>query len=658
LNNSAVRPPLSAVSAHIRIVTFVLGVTFALISVTPARAATQIVSVCGRDDAPGGLNLAAAIGVGGEIVIRCPAGQQTIEFTHTLDAHGIVHVDGQGTVTLRGPVAGPLFTADIALNLSGLTVENPRTAATATVAGAGTIILGPKASIELDHVTTQDSLAAYVAQSFTARDSTFLRNGDPAAQAAFAAVINADSIELRHATFTGNFDHPIAGGSTPIPGRPALSRSIVIEDSVFTGNRSTLLLTDARISIRRTRFQGNGIQPDKWGSAWGCCGGAITIVRADADLSDTEFRGNGAAGFGGAIYALGARLRITNSVFDGNNARAGGAVMFWGRRPKVNIWSTGDWPDSPRLELRRTQFHGNTATAFGGGLLFAGTVEGDTMLFRANVSGGVGGAIADWSAAEFADPYGGVLQELIGATEPGKPDTIALARPIVVDNVAGTRGAALAMGSAALAIGNGLIARNQAKTPSGGTVTGAKLTTLINTTVADNPAGGLVTAPGGTVRLGNTILLRNASFNCALGGGILSDKGRNLQYPGNDCGATVGAGDPGLDGQYAPGLISAARGSGDIGLCAADPQVGGVDLFGKPRLERGRCDIGAIEQPLPQTFASALGLGSGPNAVPRLLWLLLSLVILLFLLGLLWVSWRRRRRHSGHAGTAAAPRPA
>jgi predicted outer membrane repeat protein len=645
LNYSAASTPrrgcLPGVRA--RIIVLVLGVITALTGGELASAAPQVVTVCGRDNAPGGLNLATAIAAGGEIVIRCPAGQQAVELTGTLNARGIVHVDGEGKVTLHGPVAGPLFTADISLRLSRLTVENPRTAATASAPGAGTIILGPKASVDLDGVTTQNSLAAYVAQSLTAQDSIFLRNGDSAEQTAFAAVINADSIELRRVTFTGNFDHPIAGGSPPAIGRPALSRRIVIEDSVFTGNRSTMLLTDARVSIRRTRFEGNGTPRDKWGGAWECCGGAITLVRADADLSDTEFRDNAAAGFGGAIYALGSRLRITRSVFERNKGRVGGAVMFWGRRPKVNIWSTEDWPDPPRLELRRTQFRGNTATAFGGSLVFAGTVEGDAVLFQANVSDGTGGAIADWRAAVLPDPYGGVFDALVGATQPNQPDSIALARPILVDNRAGSRGAALAAGSAAVAIGNGLIARNQVTAaPSGGAVSGAKVT-LVNTTLADNPAGGLVVAAGATARLGNTILLRNAGFNCALGG-TLSDAGRNIQSPGNDCGAAVGARDPGLDGQYAPGLISAARGAGDTGMCAADPQVRGVDLFGKSRLERGRCDVGAIERPLPQTVASALGLGSGSDAVPRLLWLLVLLVILLFLLGLLWAAWRRRRR--------------
>lgn len=627
-----------------RLVAFMAAMAAAVTYAAVAYAAPQVVNVCGRSDAGGGLNLATAIAAGGEIVIRCPAGAETIDVTSTLDARGIVHVDGEGKVTLRGPVAGPLFTSDISLHLSGLMVTNPRTAATAAAPGAGTIILGPKASVQLDGVTTQDSLGAYVAQSFSAQNSSFLHNGDPAAPGVDSAVINADSIELHHATFTGNLDHPIAGGSAPVPGRPALSRTVVIQDSVFTGNVASMLLTDAKVSIRSTKFEGNGVAPDKWSGAWACCGGVITLVRADAEVSGSDFNGNGAGGFGGAIYALGSKLRITNSVFENNKARAGGAVMFWGRAPKVNIWSTEDWAGPLQLELERTQFHGNTAVLLGGAVLFAGIAQGDAVLFQANESGGAGGAIADWRAADLPDPYVNEFRTLADVTQPNQPDTLTLSRPILVDNRASSRGAALATGSALVAIGNGLVARNQITgAPGGGALTATKLT-LANTTVADNFSGGLAGTAGATARIGNTILLRNSGFNCAPGT-TLSDGGSNLQYPGTDCGGAAGGRDPGLDSQYAPGLISAARGIGVTRTCVADPQVQGVDLLGTARLQRGKCDTGAIERPLPQTVASALGLGSSTHSVERLLWVLVFLVILLFLLGLVWAVWWRRRRH-------------
>lgn len=402
------------------------------------------------------------------------------------------------------------------------------------------------------------------------------------------------------------------------------------------------MITDARVSIRRSQFVQNGTAPERWGSAWACCGGAITLVRADAELSQVEFRGNSAGGFGGAIYAIGSRLQISQSVFEANRARAGGALMFWGRPPKLNIWSTEDWLSPLRLELRRTQFLSNTAASLGGGVLFAGVVRGDAVLFRSNESG-AGGAIADWMSAGLPDEYGMVLDALVAATQAGDSDSIALARPILVDNVAHGSGAALAAASATVDIGNGLIARNRVSGAAGGGAMNTGKLILSNTTIADNPAGGVVVGPGGAVRITNSILLRNAGFNCSLAT-QLSDSGHNLQYPGNDCGAAMSATDPGLDSQYAPALSSAARGVADPVICATDRQVGGIDLFGKSRLERGRCDIGAIEQPLPAMLGSALHLGSGTNAAHRVFLLIVWLVMLCFVIGLLGAVWRRRRR--------------
>ena len=651
MKHSAAEPPRqglqTGVGAGIRGALLTLGLIAALIGAQPSRAAPQVVTVCGRDDAPGGLNLATAMAAGGDIVIRCLAGPSVITLTSTLAARGIVHVDGEGKAVLRGPVAGPLFTADVALRLSRLTVENPRSAATAGAPGAGTVIFGPKATVELDTVTTQNSRAAYVAQRLSARDSVFLRNGDAAGRAT-AAVIDADAVDLLRTTFTDNLDHPVAGGSSPIAGRIALSREVRIDDSTFTGNRATLLLADARVSVRRSRFQGNGTPADTWGGAWDCCGGAVTFVRADADVADSEFRGNASAGFGGAIYAIGSRLRVARSLFEGNKARVGGAVMVWGRRPLQNIWSSEDWLEPPRLELRRVRFRANTSTAAGGALAFAGTVDGDAVLFEANVSGGAGGAVAGWQAVELAAPHDGVFDGLVATTSPAAPDRLLLSRPIMVGNVAGGPGAALAAGPAAVVIGNGLLTGNRGTATggtSGGTLSGTQLT-VVNATLADNPAGGISGGTGAAVRLGNAILLRNAAYNCAVSG-TLSDAGGNLQHPGIDCGVAAASQDAGLDSRYAPELLSAARGAGQVALCAADPQVRGVDVFGNPRLARGRCDVGAIEVPFPESMASALGVPRGQQAVARLVWLLVLLALLLFLLALGW-AWWRRRRHRHH----------
>lgn len=608
-----------------------------------AIAAPQVVTVCGRADAPGGLNLETAYAAGGIVEIRCPPGQSEIVLTRTLTTPATVEIRGAGKVTLRGPVAGPLFAVGTGLHLTGVTVANPRTAATAAAPNAGSIAVGAVrgAAIELRGVVTQDSLGAYVARDLMAEDSTFARNGDPGRPGAFAAIVSADRIALRNVTFNGNFDAPIGGGSAPIAGQRALARTVSIIDSTFTNNRTSLLLTDAMVEIRRTRFQGNGTPPGQWGAAWGCCGGALTLVRCDATLAQATFRDNASAGFGGAIQALGTRLRIEDSVFEANRARAGSAVLSWGRLPLLNPWSEEAWTAQPGLALSRTQFRRNAATLGGGALLFAGRVDGEQVLFRANE----GGAIAGWRALVLPVPFDGVLAALADSTAAPPADVLALARPILVDNTAALA-PAIAGGTATIEIGNGLVARNGPAGATGG-IQGASIL-LVNTTVADNPAGALAGPSGtaATVRLGNTILLRNGGFHCAPGTAAAS-LGGNLQYPGSDCGGSATAREPGLGADYRPGLVSAARDSGVTALCTSHALVASVDLFGRARLQRGRCDAGAIEEPLPQSLAAGLGAGTGPAGTARLLVLLFVLALLLFLVGLWWSMRRRRCRPAG-----------
>lgn len=600
-----------------------------------APAAQRIVNVCGQDNAPGGLNLIAAAASGEDILIECPAGQQTITITNTLNLPASVRLDGSGKVSLQGALSGPLFNAPLGLRLGHIIVENK----------LGPILAAPRATVELDDVTTQNSPGAYTALTFIARNSRFRQNGNPS-QAAPGAIINAETTQLTQTTFSGNFDHPIVTGLTPQPGQSVSTHRASIDDSTFSGNKATLLLTDANVSINRTRFESNGVPPAQWGQSWGCCGGAITLVRSLASIGSSQFRSNVSSGFGGAIYALASRVLITDSLFEANSARAAGAVMFWGRLP--NASAPPILPNTfppPQLDLRRTQFHNNYSSSVGGALLFAGAVTANTVLFRANQSASAGGAIADWNAASLADPYRSVVPALVSISDSSPRDTLALARPILVDNVTGVRGAAVAASAASVAIGNGLIARNNVKTWGGGSLNTAKLIALVNTTVADNPAGGLTLAPGGSAELGNAIFLRNSNFNCLSSSGTakITDRGGNLQYPSSDCSASIAVRDAGLDDQYTPSLTSAARVAASPSMCASDPEVLGVDLLGRTRLIRGRCDSGAMELPLPDTVAASLGLGAGVLAVRKLFWLLLLISLLLFLLGFFW-KFRRRHR--------------
>ncbi len=605
----------------------------ALFGAVPAPAEpVQVVNVCGSDDAPGGLNLSTALATGGEITVRCPAGQNEIAFTQTQNLGTGVAITGDGDVTLRGPSSGAMFTTAHRLRISKLKVVN-------SAAVAGSVVSGDQANVELDTVVVEGSPSAFLVRSLKAVGSRFANNGDAAAEASGSSVVNAETVDIRGSEFVGNGDHPIAGGAWPAPGRVPLSRSVTIEDTTFTDNRHSLLLIDAQVAIRASRFINNGRPPDTARGAWGCCGGAITMVRSDVVIRDSDFQGNGSSGFGGAIHSIASRLTVERSTFEENQARVGGAIMSWARPPLVNIWSVDDWTDLPRLVLSSVTFGGNEAAGHGGAIAFAGPVLGNGLVVRGNQAQTAGGAIASWNGAALPDPYGGVLPALVDNTKP-QVDALTLTRSVLVENRSGESGAALALADAESAIGNTIIARNE--TAAGAAVTGS-VVRLANVVVADNKSVGIESPTGAAVSLGNSIVLNNVG-NCAFSSPPALF-GPNMQHPGDDCGSDIQSTDPGLDGKYAPGLVSAARDAGDFGLCVSDPTVAGVDLDGRTRIGAEKtCAIGAIERSVLDSVAAALTFNTQQEFGQCLVWILVLLLLVAAIIGFILGRRRRRRR--------------
>jgi hypothetical protein len=602
-----------------------------------AASAQTVVTVCGRDDAAGGTNLAAALAVGGPIVVRCGTGPQTIQITQTHALTQVTAIDGEGGTTLEGDGTRPLFTNSATLTLSNVTVRNPL-----PPGGAATTMIVYGGRVELNKVRTEKTSGPYVATTFSATDSVFEDNGDPTGEG-FRAIVEADTITLLRATFTKNGDHAIGGGANPAAGRPPASRSIVIEDSAFSENRLPLLVFDASLTIRRTTFTANGQRLPDTERVWGCCAGALTIVHAVATIEDSTFTGNSSPGFGGAVQALSSRVSIRRTLFENNSARVGGAVMSWGRPATTNIWSSGALPVPPGLTLERVRFHGNTASETGGALAWSGEVGGDAAIFGGNRARR-GGAMAHWTAdvlnGEFADVFGA----LTSATQ-AAPETLGLTRGVFVDNTATEQGAALDGGDAGVVLGNALVARNRLTGGAGGALAGAEIR-LVNTTVVGNGTEGVTPGARG-LTLANSIVADNERGNCAAGP-IVTDP-NSIQFPGTSCGAarSIGAG---LDEKYSPTLLSPARYTGDVSTCIGDPLVGGRDLHGVGRGEQGTCAVGAIEPQLDEDLFSGTPFGSSPAP-----WWWLLLLLLLFLLIGLWIGLVRGRKRAYRRRAQALP---
>jgi predicted outer membrane repeat protein len=610
--------------------------------VSQAQAAPPTeVTVCGRDDAAGGVNLEQAMAIGGDIVVRCGTGPQTIEITRTYTVSGTTRIDGANQLTLTGTGTAHFFKLTGTLKLGGLTLRNTNAGGALT-----SIATGETGAIELQQVRTENTIRPYVVDSLVAEDSTFEANGD-AAGFPFGSVVHAQNVTLRKARFLRNHDHPIAGGAWKTASPASTARHISIVDSEFTGNRMTSLISDARLVVTGSTFSDNGRDAASSGGSWGCCAGALTITQSVAEISNSTFAGNKSYGFGGAIYSAGTRLTLSRTTFDGNSARIGGAVMHVGRPIRNNIWSLTPFEVAPRLILSGAQFRNNSADYGGGAVAWAGAIDGDAPLFAKNRTGGSGGALVNWRAigglpAEFAGVIAG-LQSMTSEAD----ESLAFSRALVVDNQAASIGG-IEAGPAAVELGNAILARNSVtgSSPRNSALSASGPVRLVNVTIADHPGGGVALEGAGTLTVINTILTNNSGGACVGAVGKIASSIASIQHPGTACGAAIHSDNPALGSSFKPGLLSPARDTGDAAACMAGP-VRAMDIYGTKRLAKGKCSTGAVEADMERDIRRAL-----PPALAKYFdlglwfWIFLLILFLALLVGLLIGCARRRKKHS------------
>lgn len=634
-------------TALLRRRTRLLWLTLAFVASWTLEAHAQTeVTACGRDDATGGVNLMQALAGGGEIVVRCGAGAQTIEITRTHAITRETSLDGEGRLSLTGAGTANFFALTATLKLANLTVSN-----TSANGSNTSIATGETATIELRKVRTENTIRPYVVDSLLAEDSTFEGNG-VAGGYSYGSVIHAQNITLLRATLVRNHDHPIAGGAWRTASPTAVARRISIVDSEFAENRMTSLVSDARLMVRGSTFRDNGRSFAESGGTWDCCGGALTITQTVGEISHSRFIGNKSYGFGGAIYATGSRLTVSQTRFEGNSARIGGAIMHVGRPIKNNIWSLTPFGVPPRLTLLGAQFRGNSAQYDGGAIAWAGAIDGDAPLFVKNTAGGAGGALVNWRAITDLQPdFAGVLpavQALTGETS----EMLAFSRPLIADNVAAAVGG-IEAGPATVRLGNAILARNAVTGtgPRNYGLSAAGAVELINTTIAEHPGAGLGLEGAGTLVLINTILTDNAGGACIGVAGKISSSTASIQHPGTTCGAAIQSANPSLGGGFTPSLWSPARGNGNQASCMADV-VRAIDIYGSKRLADGKCSIGAVEADLEREIRRALPTSLARNFdLEWWLWIILLILIFAFLIGLLIGFLRRRKKRAKKKGT-------
>jgi predicted outer membrane repeat protein len=375
-----------------------------------------------------------------------------------------------------------------------------------------------------------------------------------------------------------------------------LGEFATIEDSYFTDNLP--IKWRGQIEIKRSWFTNNGNDQTMGGGLWiegqakiekttfsnnqASSGGAIYLKSGSLEVRRGKFRGNQAKEFGGAINVVppgpaqpGSILKLSYSHFEQNHARDGGAISFW-----------GEMSDEPYKKQ---------------------TMYGALIRFANNVAESDGGAIAVGDAR------------------------IALSRSLFVGNTARGEGGAVSakgFGWTSARFGNILMVRNVAQ--KGGGYFGGPVD-VVNSTLADNVGGGIRlrappffrSRPSLTIR--NTIVLNNGR-NCPdpEDNALVVDLGENIQFPGDDCGATITQADPALDSMYVPAMGSPARFAGDNKTCIEHELVAAKDVFGDSRPTGPRCTIGAIERDAERHALHALRSNREMSTSP--LWCYLSIL--------------------------------
>lgn len=521
----------------------------------PAAAQT-VVTACGTDTAPGGVNLANALAAGGNIVIRCATGGTTIAIT---DAHVLrrpTTIDGEGRVTLDGGGRLPMFIihdAGAKLVLRRMTVQrgmNPFLNHPGSDAPSGGIV-SSRGEVELWNVRTRASKEPYDVRALRAYDrSTFEDNTGE-------FVVRAREATFVEATIGANTGSPLTQSLQRIDSRPRAS----FERSDIHGNQRPIAWF-GDLDLSHSRFTNNG-SPQT-------LGGAVLLHDGTMAVARTDFINNKAAS-GGAITIFGGRLEVRRATFEGNMAQQRGGALW------VHSGSTG----FIEVRLRYAKFRRNRAQD-GGAIALEGHLQGGAVLFAGNEASRHGGAI---------DVPRGLME---------------IARGTFVDNAAGAAGGAIRSGSTGydrVQLGNALLVRNRA--PSGGAFIGRTLD-LTNASVVSNQGGGLsivplptgFTDPPGGVALRNTLLSQNAGGNCTGETASVADEGQNLQFPDAGCGAGIRVADPTLDSMFVPTLGSPARFSGDPKICLEHPLVAARDVYGSERPTYEKCTIGAVEHDL------------------------------------------------------------
>jgi hypothetical protein len=543
--------------------TTVLAMCLAFASLARADA---VVTLCHTADDPGaGVNLRNALRAAPDpnslintITFHCN-GAATIQVSGPLEISQATKIDGGDATTLITSststhesiivVANPghfLFLYNLTLRHPNATPMNCTLWLTNGCTGS---VINAQGGTELHHVFVDSSHIPVSITSGTLGifDSQFMGNSE----AVIAAAPSVTTTTIDHTVFQNNV------GAAPIEASGKLS----ITHSQFTNNGGMDLEGTCQLTMDADTFQNNNSN------------GAL-ISTCDSTISHSIFSHNSSTISGGAIgFGASARQIVLRAdKFLNNSSTANGGALFF--QVPLNLQRT--------ISLLYSTFNGNKATS--GGAIEIGFVIG--------VPGNLAKTLIDIGMVSFSHN----LATADGGALHGQWTELQIARAVFADNKASGHGGAVALSNSAQLhsrFGNTLFVRNIA--PAGSAFFGDDAE-FINSTVDSNQGLAISNVAPRTpihIRLTNSIVSNNPQGGCGRTG-LFDDGGKNLQFPGSDCGTSITVADPHLDTMYIPIPKSPPIGFGDATICMSSP-INGRDVYGVGRPSGDACTTGAAE---------------------------------------------------------------
>lgn len=237
--------------------------------------------------------------------------------------------------------------------------------------------------------------------TLTVNGTTF--SGNTARENGGAIWNDVGKLNILNSIFTGN-SVPLGGGAGAIGYNGGTSR---LTNSTFKNNSAEIggaICGWGNLTVTNSTFIFNSVESIDYANGGAICSGSgITKV-----INSTFYKNKGTGG--GAIYSSG--LSVTGSIFKGNTAEYGGAIINQGRNLTI---TNSIFKDNTAghfggaicsgagglTYVKDSIFTNNSAALYGGGILFFGytlNVKGSTFTSNTAQNGGaISGGVDDYS---------------------------------------------------------------------------------------------------------------------------------------------------------------------------------------------------------------------------------------------------------------------